>query len=105
MVNYIGITGRTVSGQPVHTISLTGTGAALIERANNASFYGIKKSFGNCSDTAPGARAAADAVSSYLDTSGIRVYGFDILKARTIDTSVTPVPYKAEIDFIYDEEE
>ena len=102
MITYIGTTSRTVSGKPIHTISLTGIGAALIEKANNASFYGIKKSFGDCSDTAPGMEAACEAINEYLNREKIDCYGFDILKARTIDTSGTPVPYKAEIDFILD---
>ena len=84
------------------TITITGIGAALIEKANNASFYGIKKSFGNTTDTAPGLIAAEDAVRKYLKSNGIDWNSFSIIKARTIDTSGTPIPYKAEIDFTFD---
>ena len=84
------------------TITVTGHAAALIEKANNASFYGIMKSFGSLADTAPGRAAAEDAVSKWLDDHEIDYHGFNILKARTIDTSGEKTPYRAEIDFIYD---
>jgi len=84
------------------TITATGITAALIERANNASFYGIKKSFGDLTETAPGWIAAENACKKYLVDNGICWNSFYIIKARTIDTTGTPVPYKAEIDFSYD---
>ena len=84
------------------TITVTGITAALIERANNASFYGIKKYFGNLADTAPGRAAAEDAVRDYLEANHIAWNGFEILRARTIDTTGTKTPYKSEIDFIFD---
>jgi hypothetical protein len=84
------------------TITLTGIGAAQIERANHASFYGVMKSFGNTSDTMPGRIAAEDAVRDHLEKSGIAWNSFWIVKARTIDTSGTKTPYKAEIDFGWD---
>ena len=84
------------------TITITGLGAAAIERANRASFYGIKKMFGNCSDTTPGLIAAEEAVRDWLEANGIAWNSFLILGARTIDTSGTKTPYKAEIDFNWD---
>lgn len=84
------------------TITITGIGAALIEKANRASFYGINKSVGCLRDTAPGRKAADEAVRDYLESNGISWNSFWIVKARTIDTSGTPVPYMAEIDFCYD---
>lgn len=96
------ITGKTISGRPVYTITVTGVPAAAIERANRASFYGIKKLFGDIRDTVPGARAASESVFAALARSGIAYYAVDILRARSIDTSGTPVPYKAEIDFVID---
>ena len=84
------------------TITITGLGAAAIEVANRASFYGINKSFGDLHDTAPGRRAAEDAVRDWLAANGISWNSFLILKARTIDTSGTKTPYKAEIDFTWD---
>ena len=84
------------------TITLNGIGAALIERANNASFYGVMKSFGNTHDTISGRIAAEDAVRAHLKDSGISWNSFWIIKTRTIDTSGTKTPYKAEIDFGWD---
>ena len=84
------------------TISVTGTRAASIQRANNASFYGVNKIFGDLSNTAPGRKAAEDAVRDYLTGNGIAWNSFDIVRTRTIDTAGTPVPYKAEINFNYD---
>ena len=84
------------------TITVTGIAAALIEKANNASFYGIKKLFGDLTDTAPGRIAAEEAVREYLKSNNIEYHGFELIKARTIDTTGTKTPYKAEIDFIYD---
>jgi len=84
------------------TITITGLGAAAIEVANRASFYGINKLFGDLRDTAPGRRAAEDAVREWLEANGISWNSFLILKARTIDTSGTKTPYKAEIDFTWD---
>ena len=96
------ISGRTVSGRNIHTIVMTGIGAAYIEKANNASVYGIKKMFGNLDDIIPGRTAAEMAVHDFLEEHVIGWNSFDILKARTIDTTGTPCPYKAEIDFVYD---
>lgn len=84
------------------TITVTGATAALIERANNASFYGINKAFGNLSDTAPGRAAATDAVRNHLERTGTAWSSFHIITARTIDTAGTRTPYMAEIDFCYD---
>lgn len=84
------------------TITVSGLRAAAIEQANNASFYGINKSFGNLSETTPGRIAAVDAVREYLQNSGIEYNSFWIIKARTIDTTGTIIPYLAEIDFNYD---
>ena len=84
------------------TITVTGYAAAMIEKANNASFYGIMKSFGSLHDTTPGRIAAEKAVSKWLEDNGIDYHGFNILKARIIDTSGEKEPYKAEIDFSYD---
>lgn len=84
------------------TITITGTRAAAIEAANHASFYGINKSFGNLSEIIPGRIAAHDAVREYLKENGIQWNSFYIIKARTIDTTGTKTPYKAEIDFSYD---
>lgn len=84
------------------TITITGVGAAAIEAANNASFYGIKKTFGDLHEIIPGRIAAEDAVRDWLAANGISWNSFLILKARTIDTSGTKTPYKAEIDFIWD---
>ena len=81
------------------TITITGTGAAAIEAANNASFYGIHKI---CPECTPGAIAATNAVRDYLEANHIDWNSFWISKARTIDTSGTKVSYKAEIDFDYD---
>lgn len=84
------------------TITVTGYAAAMIEKANNASFYGIMKSFGNVHDTAPGRIAAENAVEKWLDDNHIGWNSFSIINARTIDTSGEKEPYKAEIDFSYD---
>ena len=84
------------------TITITGVGAAAIEAANNASFYGIKKTFGDLHKIIPGRIAAEDAVRIWLDGNLIPWNSFWILAARTIDTSGTKTPYKAEIDFDWD---
>jgi hypothetical protein len=84
------------------TITVTGLRAAAIEAANHASFYGIKKSFGDLSEIIPGRIAAEDSVREYLNGNGIEYNSFWIIKARTIDTTGAKTPYKAEIDFSYD---
>jgi len=84
------------------TITITGLRAAAIEAANHASFYGINKTFGPLHEIIPGRIAAEDAVKEYLNSNGIHWNSFWIIKARTIDTSGTKTPYKAEIDFNYD---
>ncbi len=84
------------------TITITGVGAAAIETANRASFYGIRKTFGNLTNITPGRMAAEDAVRIWLDGNRILWNSFWILDARTIDTSGTKTPYMAEIDFDWD---
>ena len=96
------ISGRTVSGRPVYTVTVTGLPAADIELANRANFYGIKKLFPSVPECVAGAIAAEKAVSEALTRSGIAWDSFDLLRARSIDTEGTPVPYKAEIDFLID---
>ena len=94
------ITGKTVSGRPVYTISVTGIPAHDIEEANLAHFYGIHAMY--CPSVIPGRIAAEDAVHEAITRSGMNWNSYRILKARTIDTTGTPVPYKAEIDFVID---
>lgn len=94
------ITNHTVSGRPIYTVTVTGLPAHDIEVANRSSFYGIR---GNGPACGAGARAASETVSEALARSGIFCYSYSIIKTRTIDTSGTPVPYKAEIDFIIDD--
>ena len=53
------------------TITITGVGAAAIETANRASFYGIRKTFGNLSNITPGRMAAEEAVRIWLDGNRI----------------------------------
>ena len=84
-----------INNKNVITITITGIDAYYIERANRASFYGIN---GNANDCAAGRRAAERAVKAYLADNGINWNSYDILKARTIDTTGTKTPYKAEID-------
>ena len=86
----------------VENITITGFGAYAIENANHASFYGINKTFGNLSETAPGRAAAHNAIEKWLGAHGIDWNSFWIISARTIDTSGTKTPYKAEIVFAYD---
>ena len=94
------VTGATVSGRPVYTVTVTGLPAAAIERANRASFYGIKKLWPSVPECIAGRNAAEESVSDALARSGIAWNSYELLRTRSIDTAGTPVPYKAEIDFI-----
>lgn len=96
------ITGTTISGRPIYTVTVSDLRAADIERANRASFYGIKKLWPSVPECVAGRRAAEDAVSEALARSNIEWNSYGLLRARSINTSGTPVPYKAEIDFIVD---
>ena len=99
MVTYNGVTCHTLTGKPIHTITLTGVAAHDIEMANRANFYGI---WGNGAYCAAGLRAAHDAVNEYLEQTKTFCYASMILGTRTIDTTGTKTPYKAEIDFLLD---
>lgn len=81
------------------TITVTGIRAHLIEEANRASFYGIN---GNSPACIPGRIAAENTVRDHLKSTVKEWNSFYVLRTRTVDTSGTPIPYKAEIDFIYD---
>ena len=81
------------------TITVTGPRAAAIERANNASVYGIYCNARACTD---GRIAANNEVYEHLrETVGAWSW-FDILSTKTIDTTGTRVPYMAEIKYIYE---
>ena len=84
------------------TITITGPGAAAIEKANEASFYGIFKSFMPTPETIAGNIAANEAVTKWLNENHPDWNSFLLVAARTIDTSGTKTPYKAEIDFKFD---
>lgn len=84
------------------TVTVVGIPAAMIERANRASFYGVKKMFGNLSETAPGRKAAEEAAENWLEANGIDWNSLWIVKAKTIDTEGTKCPYKAEVTFGWD---
>ena len=81
------------------TITITGLRAAAIERANNASFYGI---YGTANACISGRIAAEDAVWDDLKETGTTCAWFDILSAKTIDTTGTKTPYKAVIKYRYE---
>ena len=83
------------------TITVTGYAAAMIEKANNASFYGINKSFGDTTETVPGRIAAENAAKKWLEDNKIDWNFILIQKAVTIDTSGAKEPYKAKIYFSY----
>ena len=76
------------------TITVTGYIAHLIERANRASFYGV---YGNTNASAEAMRACCNAIEDYIIATSIPWQTAQIMTARTIDTTGTPIPYKAEI--------
>ncbi len=81
------------------TITITGLRAAAIESAEHASFYGI---WGNANGCIEGRRAAYNAVADYLAENNISYYAFLVNSTKTIDTTGTKIPYKAEINFTVD---
>ena len=76
------------------TITVTGYTAYLIRRANCASFYGV---YGRTDEGAKAIRACCTTVEDHITAAGIPWQAFQIMTARTIDTTGTPIPYKAEI--------
>lgn len=81
------------------TITVIGMRAAAIERANNASFYGI---YGTGNACIAGRIAAEYAVWDDLKETGTTCAWFDVLSAKTIDASGTKTPYKAVIKYRYE---
>lgn len=93
------VTGQTMTGKPIFTIPVVGITAAYIEKANRASFHGIR---GNQQYCAEASRLAHQVVRDWLEENRIPWNAFWIWRCRTVDTSGTPTPYKALIDFTID---
>ena len=75
-------------------ITITGLAAAAVERANRASFYGIR---GNKPDCAAAMRAVLPYASAAVEAACPAWNGYIIRNARTIDTAGTKVPYMAVV--------
>ena len=97
-----GVPGTEKGGAKMTTITITGLGAAAIERAHRASFYGITKLWPSDPDCIAGRIAAEKAVSDWLEANVGEWNSSWIVGARAIGIGGTKTPYKAEIDFNWD---
>ena len=88
-------------GTAPHEIIFTmgGMTAHAIGEAERSSFYGVHSGHPSGGKAR---RAITDAVSAYLDAAGISYYSYNIGKAHTIDTSGTPIPYRAKVSIFLD---
>lgn len=81
-------------GKRVQMYTVTGPVAALIEAANHASFYGVNA---GTREAAAARRAISDTLHPFLDEYMPTWAWYNILRAKSEDTSGTPTPYKATV--------
>lgn len=90
------MTTMTMQKTKEYTITRTGHTAWTVIEAEHASFYGIHGDHHSCW----AARGACeDEIKDFLLNHMIDWFWFEIISAKSIDTSGTPIPYKCEIKF------